>query len=405
MLCLSTISHNSLASSTPVRMSAAAKRKYNTIQLNRKLETISKQQNQRNLKKKKKHNPHHRHSHNRTNSCTTYSCTELYNIWQFPGDIPECPGKHCNWSGGSGGSSGSGSGGSGGSSGSGGSGGSSGSGGSGGSSGSGGSGGSSGSGGSGGSSGSGGSGGSSDSEGSGGSSGGGSGGSDGGSGGGSGGSGGSGGIYYPPDNNDTTNDGNFNNTNDDAVVQEKNTDDQIANNGNDDAVQNTDDAMNNNGEQGNDDAVDDYYREITEFDLQNCTSFNNYWLWDLALTCDSQYNLTSCECTSAAILMSKGLLQCPEGTEEAPYCPDNCDICDTCLTLLGCAETKPPRNPFRTRFDMSLMLYILAAVAGVLLGVIAVTVHSRKNHEKSLEENLVDGSSGDEPVWLAPVSD
>jgi hypothetical protein len=188
-------------------------------------------------------------------------------------------------------------------------------------------------------------------------------------------------------------------------VQDENIDDQTNNQDDDDLAKGTDDGMNNDAGQGNDDTVDDYYQEITEFDLQNCTSYSNYWLWDLALTCDSQYNLTSCECTSAAILMSKELLQCPEGTDDAPYCPENCDICDTCLILLGCAETKPPGNPFRSRFDMSLILYIMAAVAGVLLGVIAVTVHSRKNQEKSLEENLVDGSSGDDPVWLAPVSD
>jgi len=108
--------------------------------------------------------------------------------------------------------------------------------------------------------------------------------------------------------------------------------------------------------------------------------------------------------------MTNGLLECPEGTDDAPYCPSDCDICDTCLTLLGCSQTKPPGRPFRNKFDMSLFAYILAAVAGILLGVIAVMIHQKKDTEKPLEENLVDGAippsgGGDDNVWLAPVSD
>ena len=257
--------------------------------------------------------PHPRHSHNVTNSCIGYTCSELKCAWNFPGDIPDCPGKSCNWSGGSKSS----------------------------------------------------------------------------------------GCTGDDGDDGTSNDDGTSSGNVTSSVNETSTDD----------VTNNDDNADYQDGDINDDSVDDaYYTKIEDFDVGNCTSFSNYWLWDLALTCDSSYNLTDCECTSAAILMSKALLTCPDGTDEAPYCPDNCDICNTCLSLLGCSQTKPPGSPLRGKFSMSSFAYILAAIAGVLLGVIAVMVHQKKDTEKPLEENLVDGAmppagDGDGNVWLAPVSD
>lgn len=270
LVCVSMLVSSSVAA--PIRMSPAARRKTNSIQLNRRLDNIVEE---RRLKKKKKDHPHHRHSHNVTNSCTSYTCSQLESAWNFPGDIPECPGKNCTFSSTSGTSSGS--------------------------------------------------------------------------------------------------------SGDDDT-------------GNDDIY---------------DDTVDDAIEEIIDFSVGNCTAYSNYWLWDLALTCDSEKNLTNCECTTAAILMSEGQLQCPNGTDTAPYCPKGCSICDTCLTLLGCSETQPS-SPFSGRFSMSMWAYIIAAVAGILLGVAAMMVHSKKE-EKPLEENLVDGAvppAGDQDnVWLAPVSE
>jgi len=311
LVCLCMLS---MSLAAPIRMSAAAKRKSNTIQLNKKLSHIASLKNQRQLKKKKPH-PHPRHSHNKTNSCLSYTCSELESQWNFPGEIPDCPGKNCDWSGG-----------------------------------------------------------------------------------GSGGSGGSGGGGNSTTSGNSTETGNST----EALTDDTTSTDDGA--GDDDT-----DANENQG----DDSVDDaYYKEITDFDLGNCTSFSDYWLWDLGLTCDDQYNLTNCECTSAAILMSKGLLECPDGSEDSPYCPSNCAICNTCLSLLGCSETKPPNRPNVNKFNMSMIAYILAAVAGILLGVVAVMVHQKKtNNEKPLEENLVAGAvapAGDgaqDNVWLAPVSE
>jgi cell division protein FtsN len=56
---------------------------------------------------------------------------------------------------------------------------------------------------------------------------------------------------------------------------------------------------------------------------------------------------------------------------------------------------------------MSMLVYLLAALAGVLLGVIGLMIHSKKKNSP-LKENLVDGevapAGSDDNVWLAPVS-
>jgi hypothetical protein len=57
---------------------------------------------------------------------------------------------------------------------------------------------------------------------------------------------------------------------------------------------------------------------------------------------------------------------------------------------------------------MGVLFYLLAAVAGILLGVVGVMVHSKKK-QGPLKENLVEGEvpptgGEDDNVWLAPVS-
>jgi len=106
------------------------------------------------------------------------------------------------------------------------------------------------------------------------------------------------------------------------------------------------------------------------------------------------------------MMMEAGTLVCPDLAEDPTYCPSGCSICDTCLTLLGCAQTRP-ENPLREMFNLTMLLYILAAVVGIILGIMAMTVNKRNKAEKPLNENLVDGAGapgGDDNVWLAPVS-
>lgn len=101
---------------------------------------------------------------------------------------------------------------------------------------------------------------------------------------------------------------------------------------------NNDDAVNNNY-YGN--SVDDYNSPLTYFDLSDCGSYSNLWLWDLALSCDNSTSLVNCECTSTEILFQYGTLQCPDGSSEAPYCPSNCPVCHTCMKLQGCIDKLP----------------------------------------------------------------
>jgi len=109
------------------------------------------------------------------------------------------------------------------------------------------------------------------------------------------------------------------------------------------------------------------------------------------------------------MLLESGDIQCPDGTDDAPYCPSGCSICDTCLTLLGCAETRP-ENKFRKSFSGGILWYMLAAALGVLLGLVAMSIHRNSNNEgkKPLEENLVErraGNSEDDGwLWLVPVT-
>ena len=129
-------------------------------------------------------------------------------------------------------------------------------------------------------------------------------------------------------------------------------------------------------------------------------------MWDLNLSCQNSTNYEGCECTTAAMMLESGNLQCPDGTDDNPYCPRGCSICETCLTLLGCAETRP-ENPIRKIFDMNLWWYLLAAILGILLGIIAMSVHKKSQAAKPLQQSLVDGATtpaGDDNVWLAPVT-
>lgn len=101
------------------------------------------------------------------------------------------------------------------------------------------------------------------------------------------------------------------------------------------------------------------------------------------------------------MMLESGELQCPDGSESNPYCPRGCSICDTCLKLLGCAETRP-ENPFRTLFTLGLLWYAFAALLGVVLGIIAMTIHRRASQPTSMQQSLMIPSD-DENVWLAPV--
>ena len=170
---------------------------------------------------------------------------------------------------------------------------------------------------------------------------------------------------------------------------------------------NNDDAMNNNY-YGNANADDgDYGSPLVYFDLSDCQSYSNLWLWDLALSCDNSTSLVNCQCQSAEILFQYGTLQCPDGSSEAPYCPKNCPICNTCMELIGCIDKTPfakripvdiPVNLEKTiNRALPIALGVAAAIVTLLAG---VTAHKYKNQNRdhgksanSLNSSLVDGQS------------
>jgi hypothetical protein len=158
-------------------------------------------------------------------------------------------------------------------------------------------------------------------------------------------------------------------------------------------------ATDDNGLNGDDNASNTNEGSNNFFNVSRCDTYSNYWLWDLALSCESSQNLTSCECTTAAQLMNDGDLSCPDGTDENPYCPYDCEICDTCMQLLGCQNTKP-NNATRSIVRWNMLIYILAAVGAIMLGVVAIILHKRGGKREPLL-----GNENDDNVWLAPVSD
>jgi hypothetical protein len=118
-----------------------------------------------------------------------------------------------------------------------------------------------------------------------------------------------------------------------------------------------------------DDSIDD-----NSFKLDKCDTYSSYWEWDLSLTCDSSESSENCECETAKNLMEAGELVCPGSTENAPYCPSNCGVCDTCLTLLGCTVTQQNKP------------YMLIALIGVGVIIVASAVYSSTRSTENWKE-------------------
>jgi len=141
---------------------------------------------------------------------------------------------------------------------------------------------------------------------------------------------------------------------------------------------------------------DEVYDPIDDFDIQVCDTYENLWIWDLALSCDNitqQDALFSenigCNCAFAQALMENELLDC----QDLSLCPGDCRVCSVCLELLGCGEEPLIPRVWRSLSALS-VLYIVGAAVGLLLfGLVAH--YSRKhwngrNNNDDLDENLLD---------------
>ena len=80
-----------------------------------------------------------------------------------------------------------------------------------------------------------------------------------------------------------------------------------------------------NVQDNNDDGNEEEYDPYEDFDIEQCDTYENLWLWDLSLTCESEQNLDSCECMFAEELMELELLSC-EDSAQCPSVPDLLDV-------------------------------------------------------------------------------
>ena len=129
----------------------------------------------------------------------------------------------------------------------------------------------------------------------------------------------------------------------------------------------------------NDDDKDDdgMPSPLMYFNISDCETYANMWVWDLAMTCsDSSMNQTDCQCTSAEILMQYGELYCPSAKD--PVCPDNCSVCHTCMEFLGCSSPDdaqdgqylPPEQVLLGDGMSSTILPLALGIAAAILGLV-----------------------------------
>lgn len=119
---------------------------------------------------------------------------------------------------------------------------------------------------------------------------------------------------------------------------------------------------------------------------KKCDTFENLWMWDLSLSCDSENSLENCNCTFAEEFLALGLLDC----DDAAICPEDCPICATCMTVIGC--TSPPAAQAGEPLPTSTILYIIGAAVLFLIVALAVYHSRRRNQqENELKKNLMAG--------------
>ena len=158
---------------------------------------------------------------------------------------------------------------------------------------------------------------------------------------------------------------------------------------------------------GDDDSKNGY-NPYDDFSISQCDTYSSLWLWDLALTCKRKGSLENCECKFAEELMELGMLSC----NDAPHCPRECNVCSTCLRLLGCKNVRGSTSGLITSFGRSNMALFLVGSAVLTLVTVCVLYGARKRSDKNpLGLTLIDDASnisemapGESPVWLVPVN-
>ena len=165
---------------------------------------------------------------------------------------------------------------------------------------------------------------------------------------------------------------------------------------------------NNNNQQGAD--GEDGTDPFESFNIKDCATYESLWTWDAILTCSDEAP-SDCSCGYAETLMENEFLTCAD----MESCPSECQICESCMQLLGCERTVAAGTN-RSGVIRSTRWYIIAAAAAVVLaGALYSYVRVRRDHvDAELTHQLLEepegaaaaaasaspgGSSG---VWLAP---
>lgn len=161
---------------------------------------------------------------------------------------------------------------------------------------------------------------------------------------------------------------------------------------------------NNNGGDGDSYAADAY----SEFDITECDTYANLWMWDLSLTCDDADTFDNCECTFAEDLMEDGYLSC----SDIAMCPQNCDICSKCLKIAGCIAVSVGGV---TITSDSFPYYVLAIVVTAVVGAtVAYTKVRQERNGNDLDAHLMEddargvtphfgGGCNESQSWLVPA--
>ena len=164
------------------------------------------------------------------------------------------------------------------------------------------------------------------------------------------------------------------------------------NDGNGDAGGDNDNRGDENDNDGGEGGVDGGGEgdATANFDITVCESYSSYWLWDLALTCNSTESLDGCDCTTAESLRDGGAVVCPE--DGGSSCPTDCPVCRTCLSLLGCASLGDASSAVRLSADVAEAVpYAVAAVVAVAF--VALLIYREKRRQDKIGL-FVEGGGG-----------
>ncbi len=131
--------------------------------------------------------------------------------------------------------------------------------------------------------------------------------------------------------------------------------------------------------------IDEASYPLRYFNISDCGTYGQLWVWDLALSCEDSTSLESCECTSAEILYQYGELYCP-GTSGSPSCPSNCPVCNTCMLLLGCSsddvqgeQRLPTKLEQEAAGALPIVIGVSAAIALFVIGGSAYEEYRKRN--------------------------